>query len=328
MNFDILQGIREIIHGLGERRPRVDSVKLIQSILVKQMVLFISKTLQVALEFKHRKVSMTHVIYVLQNHKYTLIRILTYYLMKENIYKISVASEVEGNEVYGDNVINKSTLSVDKDLVEAVLNFNKKNEIMELNPINVFTSTYFKTKFVSKGRGKRKSVYKMIVNAIVALKLDINITNEDLRIATEARKLRVNELSIALSSHGYEGFQLCRRKNFHNTKIGIALFEEVNRALPSNIHYSKDIKEIFMFLAKETIACLFDHICENRKLKNSSPFLDTMPTNPESKKNKFESIRVDEITAVTSSIWDQSLENIQIPFKINNKLLNNKLILD
>lgn len=44
------------------------------------------------------------------------------------------------------------------------------------------------------------SVYKQIMKAIVELKLDINITREDIRNATEARHIRVNELSLALSA--------------------------------------------------------------------------------------------------------------------------------
>lgn len=43
-------------------------------------------------------------------------------------------------------------------------------------------------------------IYKQIMKAIVALELNITITKEDIRNATEARHIRVNELSIALST--------------------------------------------------------------------------------------------------------------------------------
>lgn len=43
-------------------------------------------------------------------------------------------------------------------------------------------------------------IYKQIMKAIVELKLDINITKEDIRNSTEARHIRVNELSLALST--------------------------------------------------------------------------------------------------------------------------------
>lgn len=54
-------------------------------------------------------------------------------MLKENIHKISIASKVEENEVDEDNAIEQSTLPVDKDFVEAVLNFNKNNEVMQLS---------------------------------------------------------------------------------------------------------------------------------------------------------------------------------------------------
>lgn len=44
------------------------------------------------------------------------------------------------------------------------------------------------------------SVYKQIMKAMVDLELDINITKEDIRNSTEARHIRVNELSLALST--------------------------------------------------------------------------------------------------------------------------------
>lgn len=52
-------------------------------------------------------------------------------VLKENIHKISIASKVEENEVNGSN--EQSTPTVDKDFVDAVLNFDKNNEIMNLS---------------------------------------------------------------------------------------------------------------------------------------------------------------------------------------------------
>lgn len=52
-------------------------------------------------------------------------------MLKENIHKISIASKVEENEVNGGNEQLKPT--VDKDFVDAVLNFDKNNEIMNLS---------------------------------------------------------------------------------------------------------------------------------------------------------------------------------------------------
>lgn len=47
---------------------------------------------------------------------------------------------------------------------------------------------------------KKNCIYKQILDAIADLKLNISITNEDdVRNATEARKIRVDELSIVLS---------------------------------------------------------------------------------------------------------------------------------
>lgn len=72
-------------------------------------------------------------------------------------------------------------------------------KLIFLDPINIFTSTSCNSKLISISHCANKSVYKNVVNAIISLKLNLNITNEDLRNATEARKLRVNDLSIVLS---------------------------------------------------------------------------------------------------------------------------------
>jgi len=71
--------IREIFHGLGERRPRFDTVTEIQSVLLKQMVLLIYQA-RVAADTKFNfQIKLKHVLHVLQNHRLTLIRILRYY---------------------------------------------------------------------------------------------------------------------------------------------------------------------------------------------------------------------------------------------------------
>lgn len=52
-------------------------------------------------------------------------------VLKENIHKINITSEVEENEVNGDNK-NPPTL-IDKDFVEAILNVDTNNEMMNLS---------------------------------------------------------------------------------------------------------------------------------------------------------------------------------------------------
>lgn len=55
---------------------------------------------------------------------------------------------------------------------------------------------------------------------------------------------------ICIDFSRYEGFQICRRKNFQNKKVGDLLLNHVHKYLPSDIEYNKNIKEIFLFLAK------------------------------------------------------------------------------
>lgn len=76
--FIFFSDIREIIHGLGEKRPRIDAVKTLQSVLVKQMALLIYQT-QLAAYKNNSKIHIKHIIYVLKDYKYTIIRLLSYY---------------------------------------------------------------------------------------------------------------------------------------------------------------------------------------------------------------------------------------------------------
>jgi len=71
--------ICEIIHGLGERIPRRDTVEIIHSVIIKQMILLIYQIQKAAILLNHRNISIKHVLYVLKNHRVTLIRILSYY---------------------------------------------------------------------------------------------------------------------------------------------------------------------------------------------------------------------------------------------------------
>lgn len=69
--------IRGILHGLGEEKPRQDVVREIYSVLLKQMALLIFRTSQAAKN--DEKIRFKHVLSVIQHHKATIIRILSYY---------------------------------------------------------------------------------------------------------------------------------------------------------------------------------------------------------------------------------------------------------
>lgn len=117
-------------------------------------------------------------------------------------------------------------------------------------------------------------MFYQVTTAIIELELDLNITKEDVNTTTEARKIRVDELSISISNayvklflkqlivyyilicgiylfyfSCYESFQLCRRKNFQN-KVGDLLLFQVQKALPPEVDYGKEVKELILFLAK------------------------------------------------------------------------------
>jgi len=106
----------------------------------------------------------------------------------------------------------------------------------------------------------------------VELKLKINITEEEVRKSNETRLSRVNDISIILTAKydnclllfniwwfylylfidfsEYEGFEICRSKNFNKTKIGEQLLLQVHKALPWDITYNNQVKDVFLFLAK------------------------------------------------------------------------------
>lgn len=65
----------------------------------------------------------------------------------------------------------------------------------------------FTTKDLSADNAKVKSVFKRVRNAIVDLKLKINITEEEVRKSNEIRLIRANDISIILRAE-YENFSL------------------------------------------------------------------------------------------------------------------------
>lgn len=66
-----------MVHGLGEKKPRIDTIQKFYSVLVKQMALLIYQTHLVALENK-TKIQVKHIIYVLKDYKFTIIRLLSH----------------------------------------------------------------------------------------------------------------------------------------------------------------------------------------------------------------------------------------------------------
>lgn len=75
----IFTDIRAIFHGLGERKPRIDTVKEIQLVLLKQMALLICQSHKVANEHGSSRILIKHVLLVMQKYKYTFIRIVSYF---------------------------------------------------------------------------------------------------------------------------------------------------------------------------------------------------------------------------------------------------------
>jgi len=65
----------------------------------------------------------------------------------------------------------------------------------------------FTTKDLSPDSTKVKSVFKKLRNAIVDLKLKINITEEEVRKSNEMRLIRANDISIILTAE-YGNFLL------------------------------------------------------------------------------------------------------------------------
>lgn len=116
---------------------------------------------------------------------------------------------------------------------------------------------------------KKKSTYNCIIKAVMKLKLDLT-TEEHFHNVTERRQIRINELAILLSPayvicmliinvqylysfcinfSAYIGFELCRSRVFHN-KTGELLLNKVHKALPVNVYYQHQVKDIFQYLAK------------------------------------------------------------------------------
>lgn len=118
---------------------------------------------------------------------------------------------------------------------------------------------------------KKTSLYNGIENAVKKLDLDTNVnTEEHLHNVTESRQIRINELAILLSPayviymliniqysyvviiinfSAYISFELCRSRTFYN-KTGQLLLNKVHKALPMDIHYKHQVRDIFLYLAK------------------------------------------------------------------------------
>ncbi|XP_015375972.1 PREDICTED: uncharacterized protein LOC107170385 [Diuraphis noxia] len=315
MNTNMLTDLCEIIHGLGERLPRKDTVVVIQSVLIKQMILLIYRIRKAAILLNHQNISIQHLLYVLENHKIILIRILSYYMLKDTIFKLNALSNIDENKK--KNKKHKQEL-IDKNVVENITNL--QDEFVKTDPVTALTAIDFTTKDLSPSNIKVKSIFKKLRNAIVDLKLKINITEEEVRKSNEIRLIRANDISIILTPDAYEGFEMCRRKNFHKSKIGERLLFQVHKALPWDITYDNQVKDVLLFLAKETINCLIDRVFENRKCtdicdENNSSII---------KKKKYGSILVDEIIAVIT--WKSPLEEIHYPYDENDLFFNNHLI--
>jgi len=78
-----------MVHGLGERKQRKDTMATIQSVLFKQMALIILQAHKVAHQHDKNEISIENVIFVLQNHKMTIKRMLKYFCKNyQNMYVI------------------------------------------------------------------------------------------------------------------------------------------------------------------------------------------------------------------------------------------------
>uniref|UniRef100_A0A2S2P1Y9 Uncharacterized protein n=1 Tax=Schizaphis graminum TaxID=13262 RepID=A0A2S2P1Y9_SCHGA len=135
--------------------------------------------------------------------------------------------------------------------------------------------------------------------------------------------MRANDISILLSARAYEGFEICRRKSFHG-RLGDWLLFQIQKALPWDFIINSQVKDILMFLAKETIQCLIDRVFENRKCKDSCDENNLAVM----KKTKYRSIQVDEVISVTTSVWKIPLKEIQYLYKEEDTFFNEQLIFD
>ncbi|XP_003241186.1 uncharacterized protein LOC100573822 isoform X2 [Acyrthosiphon pisum] len=323
MNANILTDLCEIMHGLGERIPRRDTVEIMHSVLIKQMILLIYQMQKAAILLKHQSISIKHVLYVLKNHKVTLIRILSYYLLKDTIHQLNKLSDTdEDKEKKRKNKKSKLEL-IDKDIVENITNLEDVSLKID-DPASALAEVDFTTKDLSPENTKVKSIFKKLRNAIVELKLKINITEEEIRKSNETRLLRANDISIILTANAYEGYEVCRSKNFHKNKIGERLLLQVHKALPWDITYNNQVKEVLLFLAKETISYIIDRVYESRKCTDSCDENNLKII----KKKKYGSILVDEITSVIKSTWKTPFEEIRYPYDEEDAFFNNQLIFE
>ncbi|CAI6360012.1 unnamed protein product [Macrosiphum euphorbiae] len=323
MNANMLTELCEIIHGLGERIPRRDTVEIIYSVIIKQMVLLISQIQKAAILLNNQNISIKHVLYVLKNYRVTLIRILSYYWLKDSIQQLNKLSNTDENkEKKGKNKKSKLEL-IDKDIVENITN-EEDVSIKIDDPATVLAEMDFTKKEMPHGNTKILSIFKKLRNAIVELKLKIKITEEEVRKSNESRMIRANDVSIILSANAYEGFEVCRRKNFYKTKIGDQLLLQVHKALPFDITYNKQVKEVLLFLAKETISFVIDRVFENRKCTDSCDENNARTI----KKIKYGSILVDEIASVIKCTWKTPFEEIRYPFDEEDTFFNNQLIFE
>lgn len=324
---DSLPALCEIIHGLGERLPRRDTVALIQSVLLKQMILLVYRLQKAAILQNNQYISVKHLLYVLKDHKVTIIRILSYYYLKDIILKLGKLSKLGSiEELEKRKKGKKSQLQglLKDDVVDNITNV--EDESLKLDPAAALAAIDFTTKGSSSpspASSNVKCIFLKLRNTIAELKLSINITEDEVKKANEARLTRVNDISILLSASGYEGFEICRRKSFHG-RLGDKLLLQVQDVLPLNITFNSQVKDILMFLAKETINCLIDRVFV---IRNCHDICDE--TNKKIiKKTKYRSILVHEITAVTSQFWKIPLSKIHNPYKEDDTFFNEQLIFD
>ncbi|XP_050531602.1 uncharacterized protein LOC126900165 isoform X2 [Daktulosphaira vitifoliae] len=335
MDLDLIQDIREMMHGLAERKQRKDTVALIQTVLFKQMTLLVYKAAYgVSNEKKIENISVKDIIFVLKNHKHTLIRMLRYYLLKGNMYKFTAVTNIEKTEenleeskAKKPKLDNSNLKAFDsaKEIAEATSDF----DFHDTNGFDLISSWVANSSCKNQGNSKKPTVYNSIMNAIEELNINVDLTNEnDVRNATEPRKVRADELALILSPSAYECFQVCRTRIFHNKK-GEMLIEKVCEALPFNIKYKSQELDILLYLAKETIATLIDRVYQNKeKIITNKQYI----TNPEKTNNDIQvkkpPITVEDIIETTQNIWKQPIDYLPVPLKENDEFFKSELIFD
>ncbi|XP_025198099.1 uncharacterized protein LOC112596561 [Melanaphis sacchari] len=309
----------EIIHGLGERLPRIDTVKIFKSVLLKQMILLIHQLKKAAILHKHQYISIKHILYVLKDYKVTLIRVLLYYYLKDIIKKLSKLGNTENSETRKINEELQDTFK--NEIVGSITNV--EDDLLQSDPAVALATIDFTKKDLSSDSKDLKCIFYKLRNTIVDLKLNINITEEEIKKCNEARVTRANDISILLSARGYEGFEICRRKSFHGS-LGEKLLLQVLEVLPWNITLNSQVKDILLFLAKETIHSLIDRVFEKRRCKDNYDENNLSAI----KKIKYRSILVDEVTNVTMAVWKIPLQEIYYPYKEDDTIFDEQLIFD